>query len=264
MMNRSTTRMPVHRVIKLALIAVLSIFPVSAIAQPAYSSAHIDSIDAIPAEYLDLSQRLYIAYFGRPADSNGLIFWAGQLHENHSDLLDVGASFGNSPEFHSRYFGLSDEALVNGLYQQLFGRDADPGGLEHYVGRLQSGDPEWTLASIALRILNGIRAGSVDEEVVRNRVLFSQVFTAVVPAPDSRTNRPYSGPEAINVARELLMTVTDNPVTVALALMPVFRDRDSDGVLDAFDPDVDGDGVLNVNDRCAYSSPGSTVDEQGC
>jgi len=37
-------------------------------------------------------------------------------------------------------------------------------------------------------------------------------------------------------------------------------DTDGDGLGDACDDDIDGDGILNVDDVCPMNSPGLTVD----
>ncbi len=107
----------------------------------------------------------YIAYYGRSPDYQGLAFWAGELDKQGGSLNGIIEAFGVSEEFDTRFGSLSNESLVNNLYQQLFGRDADSGGLAFYTGELDSGAR--TLQSISLDILNG--AQNEDVLILSNR-----------------------------------------------------------------------------------------------
>src|SRR5690606_40217830 len=60
------------------------------------SSASIDSI-----------HRAYVAYYGRPADYAGLMYWANVLDQNGGNLDAVIQSFGNSAESTALYGGNS-------------------------------------------------------------------------------------------------------------------------------------------------------------
>ncbi len=95
----------------------------------------------------------YVAYYGRPADSAGLDFWAGKLDQENGNLDAIIAAFGTSPEFEARFGNLSNTELVENIYQQLFNRAPDQAGLNFYVGELDS--QFRTLQSIALDVLNG-------------------------------------------------------------------------------------------------------------
>jgi len=114
----------------------------------------------------------YIAYYGRPADAAGMAYWAGRLEDEAGNLGSLIDSFGRSPEYNSRFAGLEFTTLVNNIFQQLFGRDADSGGLQYYAGVLESG--ERNLESIALDVMYG--AQNDDETVVNNRLALSQFY----------------------------------------------------------------------------------------
>ena len=47
-------------------------------------------------------QKIYIAYYGRPADAVGLAFWESQLEATDGNLSTIIGSFGASPEFDAR------------------------------------------------------------------------------------------------------------------------------------------------------------------
>lgn len=60
-----------------------------------------------------LIQQLYVAYYGRPADPNGLTYWATRLEDNGGDLGEVINAFATSTEFEERFANLNDEERVN-------------------------------------------------------------------------------------------------------------------------------------------------------
>ncbi|MFT7288359.1 MAG: CSLREA domain-containing protein [Halieaceae bacterium] len=121
--------------------------------------------------------RGYVAYYGRPADPSGLDFWSGRLAQEGS-LGSIIQDFGSSQEFTDRYGELSDEQLVTGIYQQLFARNPDAGGLNFYTSELSAGAR--TLQSIALDVLFG--AQNADADIVANRLLAAAHFTRTARA----------------------------------------------------------------------------------
>lgn len=146
---------------------------------------------------LELAQKLYIAYYGRPADSAGQTFWADKIEED--GLASAVAGFGNSDEYTSRFGDFTNEELVNNLYQQAFNRDVDTGGLEFYVGKLESG--ELDLASIALTIVqNAADVDAQDLTTLNNKVAAADLFT-------TESGEAYAGDAAATYASEYLADV---------------------------------------------------------
>jgi len=82
--------------------------------------------------------RLYVAAFGRNADSAGLIVQYAGLR-NGLSLAQLGDGVVASAEFASRYGTLSDAAYVNALYQNVLGRAGDTSGVTFYQGALGRG-----------------------------------------------------------------------------------------------------------------------------
>jgi hypothetical protein len=153
-------------------------------------------------EYRDEVQKMYIAYYGRPGDPGGISFWAGKLESGGGDLAGIIDAFGSSAEYEDRFSSLSSEALVNNIYRQLLGRDADAAGLAFYAARLDSG--EFTLASIALNIADGIGTGDADADTYANKLEVANAFTDAV----ALTGADY-GAEEIAATVELLAAVDE-------------------------------------------------------
>ena len=114
----------------------------------------------------------YIAYYGRPPDQEGLAYWAQRLAGSGGSLNSIIQAFGVSEEFERRFGSLSNRQLVTNLYQQLFGRNPDSGGLDFYVNRLNNGIT--TLQAIAISILDG--AQNDDRTIIENRRDASNCF----------------------------------------------------------------------------------------
>jgi hypothetical protein len=132
-------------------------------------------------ELVAAAQELYVSYYGRPADPEGLAFWIEEFTE--SDNVDqVLVDFGTSEEYLAILEDAGDnEGLINNLYQFMFNRDADEEGLAFYTELLDSG--EASLASIALDIANG--AINDDRTILDNKVGVANGFTADVEASKS-------------------------------------------------------------------------------
>ena len=84
--------------------------------------------------------RLYNAAFARFPDASGLEYWIDQFSSGKNTRRVVAQSFLGSAEFTEKYgSNVSDETYVNNLYKNVLGRDADPEGLNYWVGNLSSG-----------------------------------------------------------------------------------------------------------------------------
>ncbi|MDA8417841.1 MAG: DUF4214 domain-containing protein [Desulfobacteraceae bacterium] len=123
--------------------------------------------------YVDQVQKAYIAYYGRPADATGLDFWTNKLAAVNGQWGSIIDAFGNSAEATNMLANMSNEEKINTLYQQMFGRSADPSGLTYYAVGMANGT--YTLASIAVNILNGAQGN--DATVIANKLASANMFT---------------------------------------------------------------------------------------
>lgn len=147
----------------------------------------------------DLIQQLYIAYYGRPADPDGIDYWTERLAENGNDTGEMLDAFANSDEFADRFGSLNEQDLVNNLYEQILGRPAEDAGLAFYTGMLARGDS--SLIDLALDIANGAQGDDV--MVIEKRVEVAQAFTQGVSERDLEYG-------SIEAAAQLVAQVTAN------------------------------------------------------
>ncbi len=90
-------------------------------------------------QYNAAVQEAYVAFYGRPADPSGLAYWTDKLAAAKGNLAEIIQAFGSSAEATALYGSKSNLDAINTLYQQIFGRDADPEGLLYYNGELLAG-----------------------------------------------------------------------------------------------------------------------------
>jgi len=142
-------------------------------------------------------QKLYVAYYGRPADPAGLLFWEDALQDNPVDL--VLEAFGTSRE----YLKISTDDPIATLYQQMFNREPEAEGLEFYAQKLANG--EASLASIALDIANG--AQGQDAVTLSNKICVANTVTKALMEETVIDSAPYYSSSSLEDARFLLASV---------------------------------------------------------
>jgi len=163
------------------------------------------------SDYTEQVQAMYIAYYSRPGDPGGVAYWAKRLEQSNGDSSAIINQFGNSAEYTDRLAGKDSEELINNIFVNLFGRDADAGGLVFYKNKLESG--AITLASIALNISNGVSAGSNDAAIVGNKIDVATAYTTYI----DETSAEY-GEQQIDQAVTLIAGITSNQEATAEAI----------------------------------------------
>ena len=106
------------------------------------------------AAYFDQIQKIYIAFYQRPADPAGLRYWAGKVNDAEGDLSQIINAFAASTEANTLY-GAIDASTIGGvidsLYLALFDRPPEAAGRQFYIDSMAAGT--FTPASIALAVL---------------------------------------------------------------------------------------------------------------
>lgn len=158
----------------------------------------------MPISSTDLN-KAYLAYFGRPSDISGRTTYASK------ELADVVSAFDSSAESKALY-GDSIVNKINAIYVNLFNRDAEPAGLQHWLSKVMSG--ELTPAGVAIAILNG--AQNDDAKAVANKLAAADAFTKAIDTTAEILG--YSGMAAVNSARAFLKTVDATEASLTAAV----------------------------------------------
>ncbi len=151
-------------------------------------------------------QALYIAYFNRPADPAGLIYWVDQIDgTTKQSLVSVAQNFALQTEYTGAIVGLDLNAKINSVYVNVFGHQADAPGLLYWAQQVSSGAVSF--GKMALAVLSGPTAGSADAIAVTSKLAAAATFTAAVDT--TAEILAYSGATANATAKAWLSTVVD-------------------------------------------------------
>ena len=102
------------------------------------------AVSNIASSDLQQLQELYVAFFNRVPDADGLEYWIGQFNSGQS-INQIAESFYNSGIAFSELTGISagmtNTSFINVVYNNVLGRSsgADPEGLSFWTTALQSG-----------------------------------------------------------------------------------------------------------------------------
>src|SRR5471032_2003699 len=164
--------------------------------------------------YTQQIQQLYVAYFNRPADPGGLAYWEGIVETAKGDTTAVSAAFAASAEYKAAFAGMNNYGIVNTVYNNLFGHDADAGGLNFYANLLNNNT--LSVNQIVATIAGG--AQGTDAVAYSDKVAAAADFTTAVQA-SSPALIAYSGDAANALAKAFLHGVTDS-TSLAAATTP--------------------------------------------
>jgi len=166
-----------------------------------------------------LVQQLYVAYFNRPADVDGLAYYTGVLAgvadaDKATVVAQISADFANATEYKDTYANLNAKATINAIYHNLFGHEADIPGLNYWSALYAAGTV--TLANVVTDVAAG--AQGTDGTAYNNKVTAAGAFTAQIALSADQTLAYAAGSAAaLSAAESYLAGVTDNAsLTAAL------------------------------------------------
>ncbi|MFK4026915.1 DUF4214 domain-containing protein [Stutzerimonas balearica] len=154
-------------------------------------------------------QQLYIGYFGRAADQEGLNFWLGAINNDGLSLENVHAAFVNSDEYNAQYEGLTVSQKVAAVYQNVLGRAADTEGAAFWTKAIEDG----TITEDQL--IEGLLSGlsTKDAQAISNKIVVANYYTSAKGDAYTEASKAESG--------AIIKTVTDKLDTVGTALTKV-------------------------------------------
>ncbi len=179
------------------------------------------------ADYATVVQQLYVAYFGRPADTGGFASFKSQLAEigvsndiqllitaynNDARVKNLIDSFGSSAESAALYGG-DNAAFVTAIYTNVLGRAPDAEGKAFWVGALNGGGLTRARASLDIMagaLNNTSTQGLLDAALVNKKITVATSFTNTLIASPLNS---YNGDAAAARARTMLSSLTASTST---------------------------------------------------
>ena len=100
---------------------------------------------------------MYVAYFNRAPDAEGLFYWADKLAEGHT-MDQIAERFFDQNETRAIYTDPTNtDAFVTAVYANVLGRTPDDSGFAFWKARLAEGDV--TQGAFVLKIIDGAKNG---------------------------------------------------------------------------------------------------------
>jgi S-layer protein len=150
-------------------------------------------------------ENAYLAYFGRPADPEGMNYWLGK------SIATMQAGFAASQEYQNLYGGMTNKQMVTQVYSNLLGRAPDVGGLAYWVNQLNIGAA--TVSTIVTQMQAD--AQGIDIATLANRFVYAIHFTEDLTSHSQIVG--YEGTAAANAARVAVSQVLNTASSLATA-----------------------------------------------
>jgi hypothetical protein len=159
--------------------------------------------------YYETIQKMYVAYFNRPADYAGQQYWETVIENANGNTTAVSAAFAASTEYQTAYAGMSNGDIVNKIYMNLFGRPAEDAGKSYWANLLDT--KQISINSAVTDIANGAR--TTDLTAYNNKVIAATQFTAQLNTATEQSG--YSGDAANAIAKAFLSGVTTDATLIS-------------------------------------------------
>ena len=151
-------------------------------------SVSISAVTTAPFPFTttsDLTEAVYIGYFGRAADPGGDAYWLNQLNSGNISEAGMAASFSVQSEATALYSFLANPSVANvtqidsfiaSVYEDLFNRAPDSGGLAYWQNQLETnlGNP-LAVGTFILDVIGGAQGS--DQTTIGNKVTVADYFT---------------------------------------------------------------------------------------
>jgi Ca2+-binding RTX toxin-like protein len=182
------------------------------------------AVSNIASSDLQQLQELYVAFFNRVPDADGLEYWIGQFNSGQS-INQIAESFYNSGIAFSELTGISagmtNTSFINVVYNNVLGRSsgADPEGLSFWTSALQSGAE--TKATLVASIITSAHQFKGDAQwgwvadLLDNKVEVANLFSV-----EYGLNNLTSA-ESISNGMAIAAAVTPTDTTAAIELIGI-------------------------------------------
>ena len=152
-------------------------------------------------------QALYISYFGRPADSQGLKYWTEDVGAS-APLEQIANGFAATEEYLASIQGETVQEIVTDFYENLIGRAPEAAGLDYWVQEVLSG--RTTTQLVGLRITQAVDAfpdDNTDKIAAESKFVAANAWTTTSGSTQAGIDA-YTGQIGEQAGRDFLEPVT--------------------------------------------------------
>lgn len=169
---------------------------------------------------LQLSE-LYVAYFGRAPDADGLAYWAAEMDGGIMSYDDIAANWSSEQQEFTDIYGedVSNDDFIAQVYQNVLGRVPDADGLAYWSGEMSSGT--LTTKNMVQAVVAGAKASTGD---ANDALLLNNKAQAGVKVADSGIND-------IGFAQKAVAAVTKDASTLQIVKDLVDMAKESSAAL---------------------------------
>jgi hypothetical protein len=165
---------------------------------------------------LDTIQGLYVAFYHRAADEEGLNYWL-DIANNEGDtdyIYTLADKFSQHPRFEEEYGALSDEEFVKAVYQNILdGVDNDQEAIDYWTGRVEAVGKDGMVAEFVKAVLeyDGDDAQGLErQEFFMNRIEAAKAYTETMGEDSNPINLDDLDSDMAYVASQAVIeSVTD-------------------------------------------------------
>lgn len=155
-------------------------------------------------QYTQAIQKLYVAYFSRPADPAGVNYWDSVATQSNGNFATIQNAFSTSTEYRSAYANKSSAEVVDQVYINLFGRHAEAGGLKFWSDALAN--KLVTVDYVVESIAHGAQGS--DLHAYNLKVAAATLFTNSLDVTEEILG--YAGNNAAELGKAFLSCVVDD------------------------------------------------------
>ena len=193
---------------------------------------------------LDNLQLLYIAYFGRPSDPEGIAYWLSQ----NIDQKEFSRIIFAQPEFQETILNKPLREQVNSLYRNLFGRYGDAEGLDYWTAEISKGNLNIATLGVDLIYAATLRE-ELDYSVLQNKLNAANKWTNLISnntelkiAYGPLKSNPWNGGDELLAGQTFLTNIKlDNLEEAELKLnKSLVSVRSSDKIIEITNPTFNG------------------------
>lgn len=153
---------------------------------------------------IDATVRLYRALLGRAPDAGGLRFWVNRRRSGSWTLNRMATAFSSSSEFQRKYGSLTNKQFVTQIYTDVLGREADPGGVAYWTGKLDAGQRTRGTVMVGFSESNEYKRKQVENTDVAVAYIFLLGRAATSGETTDWVTRQKGGTPLATLAGELL------------------------------------------------------------